>query len=183
MIHIRNFLLLSVCLCLAACSSTVVNYSSFRPIDHQAKIAVIPFSNYTETPLAGERAMSITAATIESNGFFNVLVYQKEDKNNAILLDMSKNVSRNKMLEWARKTGARYAMTGSVNEWTYKVGLDGEPAIGVSLQLIELSSQRIVWTAVGSRSGNPRMALSTVAQQLINTMLDKLLKSGVRHGA
>ena len=75
-IYKRNYVLVSVCLFLAACSASVVNYSAYMPIDHQAKIAVIPFSNYTETPLAGERAMSITAATIESNGFFHVLVYQ-----------------------------------------------------------------------------------------------------------
>lgn len=181
MSHLKAYVLLCASFFLWSCAGSVVNYSSPIPIDCHSKIAVIPFSNYTETPLAGERAMSIAAATIESDGFFNVLVYQKEDKSNAILLDMSHHVSRPQLIEWAKMRGARYVMTGSVNEWTYKVGLDGEPAVGLSLQLIDVSNQRIIWTAVGSRSGHPRMALSTVAQQLMNMMLNKLLKPGVRN--
>ena len=80
-------------------------------------------------------------------------------------------------MQWAQSTGAHYAMTGSINEWNYKVGLDGEPVVGISLQLIDLASKRIVWTAVGSKSGGSRIAVSTVAQQLINTMLNQLFKS------
>ena len=160
-----------------ACTGGVVNYSTYIPVNLNAKIAVIPFSNYTETPLAGERAMSITAATLESRGLINIVVYQNHDEHNALLPGMSKIKSQNALLQWASKTGARYAVTGAVNEWSYKVGLDGEPVVGISLQLIELSSKRIVWTAVGSESGGSRIAVSTVAQELINTMLNRLFKS------
>ena len=166
---------------MTGCTIGVVNTSSPAPVYLNSKIAVIPFSNYTETPLAGERAMSITAAILETRGISNLVVYQSQDGNNVLLPGMSQTKSRLALLQWARSTGARYAMTGSVNEWTYKVGLDGEPVVGLSIQLIDLSSKRIVWTAVGGVSGGSRIAVSTVAQKLINSLLDGLLKSSRSH--
>ena len=177
MIKKRELFIGFICLALSACTGSIVNYSPYVPVNVNAKIAVIPFSNYTETPLAGERAMSITAATLESRGLINIVVYQNHEKNNVLLPGMNTLKSQKALLQWAQSTGAHYAMTGSINEWTYKVGLDGEPVVGISLQLIDLASKRIVWTAVGSKSGGSRIAVSTVAQQLINTMLNQLFKS------
>ena len=181
MIKKRIFFLLFLCLFLGACTGSIINHSTFFPVNLSSKIAIIPFSNYTETPLAGDRAMSITAATLESGGACRVIVYHPQRQNNGLLPDLGKQESRHALLQWAKDKGARYVMTGSVNEWTYKVGLDGEPVVGLSLQLIELSTNRIVWTAVGSKSGGSRIAVSTVAQVLINALLDSLFKSGGFH--
>lgn len=178
MIRKWRYLLFCLCLSLTACTETVVNNSPIFPVDLRAKIAVIPFVNNTETPLAGERAMSIAAAMIESRGICHVVVYRQRHQNKALFPGMSQSNSQGALLKWARSTHARYALTGSVNEWTYKVGLDGEPVVGLSIQLIELSTGRIVWTAVGSKSGGSRIAVSTVAQKLLNAMLNGLFSSG-----
>ncbi|MFX6409724.1 hypothetical protein ABTG43_19290, partial [Acinetobacter baumannii] len=45
-----------------------------------------------------------------------------------------------KAIEWAKAQGARYAVTGTVDEWRYKVGVDGEPAVGIALQIVEVDS-------------------------------------------
>ena len=182
MLNKKAFFLLSLVLFLSGCTGGVINYSSHGPINLNSKIAVIPLANNTETPLAGERAMSIIAATIESRGLYNIVIYRSNNRSNELLPGMGKVNSQTALLKWAGHTGAHYAMTGSVNEWTYKVGLDGEPVVGISLQLIELSTKRIVWTAVGSKSGGSRIAVSTVAQQLINSMLDRLFNSGHTNG-
>ena len=182
MLKNKKMIILLICGLLSACTGSIVNYSSRIPVNLNSKIAVVPFSNYTETPLAGERAMSVTAGVLESRGFCNIVVYQKHDQNNVLLPGISKLVSRRALMQWASSVGARYLVTGSVNEWSYKVGLDGEPVVGVSIQLIELSSKRIAWTSVGSMSGGSRVAVSTVAQRLINNMLDQLFNPGRIHG-
>lgn len=172
-------LLFIICLALSACTETVVNNSALYPVNLHAKVAVIPFVNNTETPLAGERAMSIAAAIIESRGMCHVVTYRSHNQNKALFPGMSKTNSQKVLLQWASKTHARYALTGSVNEWTYKVGLDGEPVVGISVQLIELSSGKIVWTSVGSKSGGSRIAVTTVAQKLLNVMLNGLFNANV----
>jgi len=171
------FLILLLSLFLSACTGQIFNYSSCVPFNHNAKIAVIPFANNTETPMAGERAMSVTAAVMETYGLRNLVVYQNHNHGKVLFPGMNKIVSEPKLLDWARSTHAQYAMTGSVNEWTYKVGLDGEPVVGLSLQLIDLKSGRIVWTAVGSLSGGSRIAVTTTAQRLINSLLRGLFCS------
>lgn len=74
-------------------------------------------------------------------------------------------------LTWAREQGARYALGGSVDEWRYKVGVDGEPAAGVALSIIDVTSGDTVWSGVGGKSGWSRESLSGVAQQLMRDLL------------
>ena len=61
-----------------------------------------------------------------------------------------------------------------MEEWRYKVGIDGEPAVGVTLKVVDLSSGRTVWSASGAKSGWSRQALSAVAQTVLTQALDEL---------
>jgi hypothetical protein len=63
---------------------------------------------------------------------------------------------------------------GSVQEWRYKVGIDGEPAVGVTMKVLDLSTGQIVWSVSGAKSGWSRQALSAVAQSLLTEMFDGL---------
>ncbi len=81
-----------------------------------------------------------------------------------------------KALEWARGERARYALTGAVQEWRYKVGVDGEPAVGISLQLIDVASGQVVWSATGGDSGCSRASLSGTAQKLLRRLLAPLMQ-------
>lgn len=65
-------------------------------------------------------------------------------------------------------------MTGTVNEWRYKVGLDGEPAVSVTLKLIDMRNGRVIWSAVGSKMGSSRSSLGNVGQRLIDSMLNQI---------
>jgi hypothetical protein len=65
-------------------------------------------------------------------------------------------------------------VAGSVEEWRYKVGLDGEPVAGVTLRVIDLQNGRVLWSGSGSRSGWSRDGLSTVGHQLIGRLLSEL---------
>lgn len=171
MIRKWKFLLVSLPFLLNACTTKIVNHSPCGTVNLAYKTAVVPFSNHTETPLAGERAMSITAAVLESRGVYNLAVYKNDHQGRILFPGMNKVETEEGLMRWARSTNARYMLTGSVNEWTYKVGLDGEPVVGVSMQVIDLANGRIVWTAVGSQNGGSRTAVSTVGQELINRLI------------
>ena len=77
---------------------------------------------------------------------------------------------------WPR---AQYALTGAVDEWRYKVGVDGEPAAGVTLRIVDVATGNTLWSGAGGKSGWSREALSAVAQKLIRQLLDSGL-SGAR---
>ena len=48
---------------------------------------------------------------------------------------------------------------------------DGEPAVGLTLQIIDVASGDTLWSGTGGKSGWSREALAAVAQQLIRDLL------------
>lgn len=137
------------------------------------KWAMLPMVNHTDVPQAGLRAEAIVHTLLLNRGFQEVLLYPA-DMTADSLFEPSERKVVDKTLKWARSQGVRYVMTGSVEEWGYKVGVDGEPAVGMTLKVIDLQTDQVVWSAVGGKSGWSRAALSAVAQDLARSLLTDL---------
>ncbi|MEM1244683.1 MAG: penicillin-binding protein activator LpoB [Pseudomonadota bacterium] len=152
-------------------SCTTVNYTQPRHLSGHATWAIFPFTNYTETPLAGERASSITAAILRGKGVRRLRVYESPYQAKNFLPGAQKPITRAQMLSWARRRGAMYAVVGTVTEWRYKVGIDGEPAAGVTLNIIYVPTGKVVYAASGGRSNDSHKALSYTGQILIYRLL------------
>ncbi|MCA9470907.1 MAG: hypothetical protein MRJ96_14750 [Nitrospirales bacterium] len=162
--------------CLFVVSCTAIDHSQSPILDQQASWALLPILNYTETPQAGRRAESITSALLHSRGLQQVQQYPSNLQDGASVLG-SDHQLYDSALAWAKKQNIRYGITGTVDEWRYKVGIDGEPAVGVSLRLIDLKTDQVVWSAVGGQTGWSREAVSAVAQKLIKRLLDEVTLS------
>ena len=152
----------------AACST--IDTSEAPRLQAEATWAILPFANNTETPMAGNRAEAIAEALLRSQGIPHVQRYPAELQQDALFATGERKDPAD-ALAWARQAGARYALTGSVDEWRYKVGVDGEPAAGVTLQIIDVQSGETLWSGTGGKSGWSREALAAVAQQLIRDLL------------
>ena len=138
------------------------------------EIAVLPIVNHTETPQAGERAASIAAALLAADGFARVSAYPASGDDQAPFDTAAAPDAAKKALDWARDRHARYALTGTVTEWRYKVGVDGEPAVGLTLQLLDVDGGGVIWSAAGSSTGWSRASLAGVAQKLERKLLAPL---------
>jgi TolB-like protein len=136
-------------------------------------IAVASIANYTETPDAGHSAETIAANVLRTNGFPDVRLAPADAPSNS-LFDTSSRGGNEKKLEWARSQQIRYVLTGAVEEWRYKVGVDGEPVIGVTFELVDVQSGKTVWSSTGSREGWSRSGLMNVAQKVIGNVLAPL---------
>jgi len=158
---------------LMSCSTTI-NHSRQPVISSQAKWAVLPFDNNTEKPQAGERVAAITASLLRAGGITNLSVYQPKTSCSQLLTCSGRGLSMKGARIWAKRRGVRYAMTGAINEWHYKVGLDGEPAVNVTLNLFDMRTGKAVWSAVGSKIGCSRASLGIVGQKLVREMLSRL---------
>lgn len=166
---LRLLQLTALTLFIGACST--LDRSAAPAIERQAQWVVLPFANHTETPLAGQRAESIAEAVLHSKGINKIKRYPGNLQQEA-LFDAGDRKQQEAALTWARAQGARYALSGAVDEWRYKVGVDGEPAAGVAVQIIDVASGDTLWSGAGGKSGWSREALSAVAQQLIRSLLD-----------
>jgi len=142
------------------------------PLSLQAPWAVLPSVNRAETPLAGERAESIIAAALRARGVQRLSLYPVEPGLQRASLDERERLEA--AIGWAKAEGFAYGVTGTVTEWRYRSGPDGEPAVGLILEVIELSTGRVVYSAAGSRAGWGREPLSGTAQTLVDTLLGRL---------
>ncbi len=142
-------------------------------VDLQASWVLLPSVNNTETPLAGARLDSLTASLLRVHGVSRLTVYPAAKGDG--LSDNADRAAQEKALAWAGEQKARYAVAGTVDEWRYKVGLDGEPAAGITLTITDLSSGQVIWSGSASRTGWSREAVSGVAQKTVSQLLDQAL--------
>lgn len=132
---------------------------------------VLPFINNTETPFAAERAEAISTALLYARGIQQVAAMPVDPPTEAEPLVDRGLKRRQDGIEWAKKQQIRYALQGTVTEWRYKVGLDGEPVAGFTLQLVDLQSGKVIWTGSSGKSGWSREAVSAVAQQVLEKLI------------
>ncbi len=162
-----------IVLALCACSNTVKNVTRTAPVRSGARWALLPVSNYAETPLAGERVEALLDTVARRRGVAFLEQYPpiKVDDTHLIMSDRQRY---EESLAWAREQHFDYALGGSVEEWRYKGGMDGDPAVGISVQVIELATNRVVRSASGTRTGGGGDNLSGTALELLDTLLNEL---------
>jgi len=161
-------LLLAVSI-LSSCSTMVINTQKFN-IGKNDVYAVFPFNNYTETPYAGLRVASILDGILLSRNY-HVINNIQEFKNNGY----GNKSGLKKMLRKAKKEGAEYLIVGNVNEFRYKTGIEGEPAVSVNIFIYSSSNGKLIWSGVGSAtvaSGLSDQSMTTLVQSVLNKMVN-----------
>lgn len=133
---------------------------------------LMPFENNSNRPLAAENAEQILAALLFARGItVNTYPKTKISDLKSILDSSSRNKNAN---DWLIKEQAKYVISGSVDEWQYKSGLDGEPAVGVTLVLTDKESSKVLWRATGTRGGWGRESLAGTGQIVLQELIDGL---------
>ncbi len=170
--HMRKhlFRLWPLALLWLTASCTTVDIGPPPRLDRGASWVLLPVMNHTETPQAGLRAEAIIDGVLRANGVRELRRYPA-GLNNESLFEPLDRKQFDAALAWAKGAGARYAVAGAVDEWRYKVGIDGEPAVGVALNVIDVATGEILWSGAGGKTGWSRESLSGVAQRLIRQLL------------
>ncbi len=158
-------------LVLAGCST--LNVGTAPHLADDGRWALLPIANYTETPDAGERVDSIAESVLIQRGISGLQRYPLPAEEDSFLAGANTK-TLNAALDWAGRAGMRFALSGSVQEWRYKTGVDGEPAVTLTFNLYDLRTGSIIWSATGSRSGWSRTSLGATGQELIGQLLAPL---------
>lgn len=156
---------------------------------------LLPVQNLGETHMAGERVEELLATllriqnNVELTPYPTAPLYPKEGppdpgakdtkdakdaKDADSDLDLDERQHYERVVAWARDRKFAYGIGGSVQEWRYRAGTEGEPAVGLTLRVIELGTGRTVFTAAGSSPTPGRGSLSSATQALLRSMLTKL---------
>ncbi|NKF20915.1 DUF4136 domain-containing protein [Solimonas marina] len=158
-------------LALSACAVTDVHKTTQLPRD--ATWTLLPMVNYAEAPQAGQRAEAIVDTLLRQRGINDLVDYPSQDGGDG-LPDLDDRHRLDSAMQWARGTQRRYGVRGAVSEWGYKTGLDGEPAVGLSVEVVDLSTGQVVWAASGADSGWGYDSVSGVAQSLLSKLIARM---------
>ena len=144
-----------------ACSSIVHKKKS--PLPKNKIYAIGSFWNYTQTPMAGLRAASIVESILANRPIKLISLIQGDESS---LSKESKAQTLLKQKSQAKRMGAIYLITGEVQEWRYKSGIDAEPVVSYSIKVIDLQKDRTIFNAVGAKSGLGYKSVGIIAQEI-----------------
>lgn len=150
---------------LYSCGVKVIDISDGLILDQKKTFAVIPFENYTDTPLAGYSVASILDGVLYSRGY---KLYPK-------IWSIPKTEPSKEVIEEIKvktiELGVDYIIFGNVNEFRYKTGIDGEPAVSITMYLMDAKNKKVVSGISASSTGWANESLGTIAQKLINKVI------------
>jgi len=142
-------------------------------VDAGVRWAILPINNLSQTAQADVQAQTLVETQLRKRGIATVDSYSPvKQVSLRNLLDPATDFRNS--VEWAKQNGYRYGLTGSINEWHYKAGADREPAVGISLKLIDLYNDEVVWQANAARTGWGYATLPTVADKVIRELLQEV---------
>ncbi len=146
---------------LSGCSAQLNKLET--PLPSKQTYAITQFWNYTQTPMAGSRAASIVQGVYTAQGVPVVSLIQgsqnfQEPPSRADFLNQQK--------KRAQAVDATYLITGEVQEWRYKTGIDGEPVVSYSVEIIHLKDNNVVFRGVGAKSGWGHKSIGVIAQEI-----------------
>lgn len=166
----QRLLIVCAVLMLASCASYQTSESP--GVDKSARWVIMPIINHSTTPMAGQQAEQILSSIMFKLGVNSDMYPANEAIDLASMLD--ENAKRKKAQEWLASQNYDYVLTGTIQEWHYKTGLDGEPAVGITLELISASSGETLWKSSGSRAGWGRESVSAAGHKVIENIVDGL---------
>ncbi len=161
----------------AAAVALLTGCSSYTGTDNMdasknATFALIPFVNHSNTPLAEQNVKAIVNSVLTEKGA-KVVVYENNSDAEDLKSLLDENHERKESLKWLSNVSYNYVITGSVDEWDYKAGLDGEPVVSVTIEIKD-ANNKSVFVKTGSRSGFGRESLNYSGQVVVSNIFDDL---------
>jgi hypothetical protein len=172
-LFIRTSVLAVVAIGAAACSSTMTSVQQGTSLRSHARWVMLPVSNFSETPQAGERIESMLETLLRKGGVASLERYPpiKDDDTHLMVGDRQRY---EESLAWARQQRFDYAVSGSVEEWRYKSGIEGEPAVGLTVRITDLKTDRVLWSGSGTRTGGGGENASGTALRILGALLAEM---------
>jgi hypothetical protein len=140
------------------------------------KIVLLPANNATNDESAGQAATSMVASSLTNAGW-NVTIFTQAKAaadNLGAAVDGTQPAPPASPQSVAREVGAAYLVQPVVHEYRYKTDLNGHPAVGMSLQMVDATTEKILWYGTVGHTGSSFSSVTTVGQHVANLLVRQL---------
>lgn len=167
MIRIALCLVLLVC---GGCAHVVTTggdgYESIR-VD---RLLLPPFVNATDDQHASRALTEMTGSALVNAG---IALYQTEELVIRTAADSAQGPD-GRYAEIARSVGASHLLIGTVHEYRYKTDLDGDPAVGITMRLVDATTGRTVWQGTSGNVGYAFASVTSAGQKAVNRLVAEM---------
>lgn len=162
----KNILILICASLLASCSSVVYHGGQSGSL-YVERLLMPPFINATDDEHAGHALTEMTGSALVEAG---IPLYQTED---LYKRDASADKSKPPLSQTdiARSVNATHILIGTVHEYRYKTDLDGDPAVGITMRLVDAETGETVWQGSSGNVGYAFASLTSAAQKAVRTLV------------
>lgn len=169
----KAYLLFLPLLLLSSCASTIETSSRSVALPRGASILLPVYENATSNENAGLALAELTGTALMSRGYS---VHQLE-RPDVLLIDPGAAPNLATYRSLARSKGAQFILLGTVQEYDFKTDLDGSPAVGITLKVIDPSTGAVLHQGSASKVGHFSSSLTSTAQKAVADLLDRMIQS------
>jgi polysaccharide biosynthesis protein PelC len=166
----KKLQLLVLLLLLPGCTTVVHDGGKSRINEGRFRMVMPPFLNATDNEHAGQALTQLTGSILLEYG---IPLYQTEE-----ILSKTTDEAAPKQevryLQIAQDTKATYLLIGTVHEYRYKSDLSANPAVGITLRLVNVADGRTLWQGSSSKVGRAYASLTATAQKTVRDLVSKI---------
>ena len=162
---------------LATGCATVVSHGGQQPGAVVVGRILLPrFVNATDDDHAARALTEMTGSALVEAG---IPLFQTEET----LIKSSAEQAQGpdgRYAELARTVNATHLVIGTVHEYRYKTDLDGDPAVGLTLRLVDAATGQTLWQGTSGNVGYAFASLTSAGQKSVRALVSQLPVSGNR---
>lgn len=138
------------------------------------RLLLPPFINATDDQHASRALTEMTGSALVQAG---IALYQTEE---LVIRTAGEEAqgSDGRYAEAARSVAASHLLIGTVHEYRYKTDLDGDPAVGVTMRIVEASTGRTVWQGTSANVGYAFASVTSAGQKAVNRLVAEMPIAG-----
>ncbi|WP_438483589.1 hypothetical protein [Oleiharenicola lentus] len=161
---------------LAGCST--VKYSGGAPAGSivVTRLLMPKFVNATDDQHASRALTEMTGSALVEAG---IPLFQSEETVIKSAADKAQG-DDGRYAELARSVNASHLLIGTVHEYRYKTDLDGDPAVGITLRLVDATSGQTVWQGTSGNVGYAFASVTSAAEKSVRKLVRDMPVAGNR---
>lgn len=171
-----RLLALGLVLLASGCASVVYHGGSGGANVAVARVLLPPFVNATDDDHASRALTEMTGSALVEAG---IPLFQTEETVLKSAADQAHGPD-GRYAELARSVGASHLVIGTVHEYRYKTDLDGDPAVGITLRLVDAATGQTLWQGTSANVGYAFASLSSAGQKAVRKLVHQMPVAGGR---
>lgn len=160
----------------AGCATVVHHGSPAGGTVRVGRLLLPPFVNATDDEHAARALTEMTGSALIEAG---IALFQTEE----LLVKSSAEKAQGadgRYAEIARTVNASHLLIGTVHEYRYKTDLDGDPAVGITLRLVDAATGQTLWQGSSGNVGYAFASLTSAARKAVRSLVYEMPVEGNR---